>query len=183
MKYRQIYKQKSIGGGGAEGYNMVELPDGVRRRMTTEEQANPSRLPAGGKVSTLDNLTSPRVREARTGYYPIKFNGEDYYPKKGEWKTHRGGIEKLLLARRTGLAGETLRYVRFINDFPAFPLNNFWGDTGVAGFVSDKKYVVETSTKLVERCVLMTTDPGDLVLDPTCGSGTTAGAGRCPTWW
>ena len=83
-------------------------------------------------------------------------------------------MKKLIDAQRVELIGNTLRYVRFIEDFPVFPLNNLWTDTVVAGFASDKKYVVETSAKIVERCLLMTTDPGDLVLDPTCGSGTTA---------
>jgi adenine-specific DNA-methyltransferase len=67
-----------------------------------------------------------------------------------------------------------LYYVRFIDDFPAYPINNSWIDTVVAGFATDKVYVVQTNPKIVERCLLMTTDPGDLVLDPTCGSGTTA---------
>ena len=83
-------------------------------------------------------------------------------------------MKKLIDAQRVELIGNTLRYVRFIKDFPVFPLNNLWTDTAVAGFASDKKYVVETSSKVIERCILMTTDPGDLVLDPTCGSGTTA---------
>ena len=80
---------------------------------------------------------------------------------------------RVRLADRLGSIGNTLRYVRYFDDFPAFPLNNIWEDTTVAGYAAEKKYVVETSTKVVERCLLMTTDPGDLVLDPTCGSGTT----------
>jgi adenine-specific DNA-methyltransferase len=70
--------------------------------------------------------------------------------------------------------GNTLRYVRYFADFPLFPLNNLWDDTTTSGFADPKAYVVQTNTKIIERCVLMTTDPGDLVLDPTCGSGTTA---------
>jgi adenine-specific DNA-methyltransferase len=174
LKFKQIYRQKRVGGGGSEGYTSVELEDGTRRRLTAEEQSNPSRLPPHYRVFTLDNLTSPRVREGRTGYFGIKIDNKEYYPNKGEWKTHREGIARLLSANRIELVGNTPRYVRYIDDFPAFPLNNLWNDTGVAGYASDKKYVVETSTKLIERCLLMTTDPGDLVLDPTCGSGTTA---------
>ena len=88
----------------------------------------------------------------------------------GEWKTHKGmGLHTLKVANRFGVAGNTLRYIRFIDDFPALPLTNVWNDVGGA---SDKFYVVQTNTKLIERCLLMSTDPGDLVLDPTCGSGT-----------
>jgi adenine-specific DNA-methyltransferase len=119
-------------------------------------------------------LTSPRVREARTGYFPITLDGDNYLPQKGEWKTHREGIQRLLLAQRVQLVGKTPRYVRFLDDFPAYPLNNVWSDTVVAGYASQKTYIVETNPKVVQRCLLMTTDPGDLVLDPTCGSGTTA---------
>ena len=95
-------------------------------------------------------------------------------PAKGEWKTHREGIEKLRAAHRLAATDAGLYYVRFIHDFPAYPLNNSWSDTVTAGFASDKVYVVETNPKAIARCVLMTTDPGDLVLDPTCGSGTTS---------
>ncbi len=83
-------------------------------------------------------------------------------------------MDRLVKANRTVGVGNTLTYVRYISDFPVFPINNFWDDTVTSGFSDPKTYVVQTSTKVVERCVLMTTDPGDLVLDPTCGSGTTA---------
>jgi adenine-specific DNA-methyltransferase len=94
---------------------------------------------------------------------------------KGRWKTNEEGMPRLNANRRleaTDAGG--LYYVRFIEDFPTFPITNNWTDTVTAGFASDKRYVVETGTKVIERCLLMTTDPGDLVLDPTCGSGTTA---------
>ena len=81
---------------------------------------------------------------------------------------------RLVKADRLTAAGNTLRYVRYLDDFPAFPIADFWSDTSIAGLLADKHYVVETSTKVAERCILMATDPGDLVLDPTCGSGTTA---------
>ena len=83
-------------------------------------------------------------------------------------------MARLIRSRRLIPAGNTLRYKRFLDDFPAFPISDFWNDTSVAGFAADKRYIVETTTKVVERCILMATDPGDLVLDPTCGSGTTA---------
>jgi adenine-specific DNA-methyltransferase len=83
-------------------------------------------------------------------------------------------MKRLIEADRIGMAGNTLSYLRFIDDFPVYPLNNSWDDTVTAGFASDKLYVVQTNAKVIERCILMTTDPGDLALDPTCGSGTTA---------
>jgi adenine-specific DNA-methyltransferase len=173
-KYKQIYAEKVVGGGGASGYSHIEQADGTRRSMTAEEKDSPDSLPSGCRVYSLDNLTSPRVREARTGYFPIEIGGKTILPEKGEWKTHRDGIKRLIAAGRIQLVGNTPRYVRFLHDFPAYPLNNVWSDTVVAGFASQKVYIVETNTKVIQRCLLMTTDPGDLVLDPTCGSGTTA---------
>jgi adenine-specific DNA-methyltransferase len=166
VKYRQLYFDKEFGGLGGSGYTWIQLPDGTRRRM------EPGELPEdlGGRLLTLDNLTSQRP----PGDFPVVFNGRTIRPNRGYWKTGTAGMKKLIDAQRVELIGNTLRYVRFIKDFPVFPLNNLWTDTAVAGFASDKKYVVETSSKVIERCVLMTTDPGDLVLDPTCGSGTTA---------
>src|SRR5262249_2501579 len=131
-------------------------------------------LPDQAKLFRLDNLTSPRVREARTGYYPIRFEGREYLPTTGEWKTHKEGMERLKVARRLATTAGGLYYVRHFEDFPAFPITNSWTDTGVSGFSPERLYVVQTNSKIIERCVLMTTDPGDLVLDPTCGSGTTA---------
>ena len=83
-------------------------------------------------------------------------------------------MSRLRLAGRLSSTGKGLYYVRYFDDFAAFPEDNVWSDTGIAGFASEKRYVVETSEKVVQRCLLMATDPGDLVLDPTCGSGTTA---------
>lgn len=174
LKYRQVFRTKEVGAVGASGYSNVELPDGTRRRLTVEERATPAVLPDGARHFMLDNLTSPRVRAARTGYYSVSHGGRSFVPGKGEWKTNQEGMARLSLARRLEPAGNTLRYVRYINDFPAFPLANRWDDTTTAGFAADKVYVVQTNTKVIERCMLMTTDPGDLVVDPTCGSGTTA---------
>src|SRR5205807_1971509 len=77
-------------------------------------------------------------------------------------------------AKRVAKVGNSLGYVRLLGDFPVSPIQNIWYDTGTGGFGDEKFYVVQTVSKVIQRCVLMTTDPGDLVLDPTCGSGTTA---------
>ena len=174
IKYRALFTDKSMGEVGASAYNRVELNDGTRRNLTATEREASDNLPEDCRFFRLDNLTSPRVREGRTGYYPIRLGEQEFLRAKGEWKTHRAGIERLRSARRLAATDNGLYYVRFINDFPAFPLNNSWADTVTAGFASDKVYVVETNPKAIARCVLMTTDPGDLSLDPTCGSGTTA---------
>ena len=101
-------------------------------------------------------------------------NGRNYRPATGYWKTNPEGMRRLVLAGRVIALGNTLEYVRYLDDFPVSPLNNAWTDTVTSGFAGPKNYIVQTATRAIERCVLMTTDPGDLVLDPTCGSGTTA---------
>jgi adenine-specific DNA-methyltransferase len=174
MKYRAVYLPKGIGEGGAGAYDFLERSDGVRRRLTQEERAAPQRIEEEkARVFRHQILTSPRVREARTGYFPVSMNGLDYLPTAGEWKTHRDGMRRLVASNRIALTGSSLSYVRYIEDFPAYPLGNIWDDTQ-SGSGMEKIYVVQTNQKVIERCLLMTTDPGDLVLDPTCGSGTTA---------
>jgi len=170
LKYRQLYKEKAFGGEGASAYNRVQLPDGTRRALTSAEKADISVLPKGSKIYRLDNLTSQRP----PGDFPISLNGKTYRPRRGYWKTGEPGMESLKARNRLEPTETGLYYVRYLDDFPVFPVTNLWDDTGIAGFASDKKYVVETSIKVVDRCLLMATDPGDLVLDVTCGSGTTA---------
>jgi hypothetical protein len=100
---------------------------------------------------------------------------------QSRWKTNEIDMRRLRMANRFGVAGKILSYVRFIDDFPAFPINNFWDDTSTAGFAEPKAYVVQTNMKVVERCMLMCTDPGDLMRDPTCGSETTAYVAEQPS--
>ncbi|MDX3238904.1 site-specific DNA-methyltransferase [Streptomyces sp. ME03-5709C] len=179
QKYRQLYRTKVLGGDGTSAYRYVELPDGTRRPLSLQERRDHELLPPGSRVYTLDNLTSQASGRAKgegaASWFPVEFEGSTFRPPQhNRWKTNEEGIERLRAARRLGVAGRTLRYVRYLDDFPAFPLSNSWDDTTTAGFGDPKLYVVQTNTKVVERCLLMTTDPGDLVLDPTCGSGTTA---------
>ncbi|MGQ4382819.1 site-specific DNA-methyltransferase [Streptomyces sp. SAS_270] len=178
-KYRQLYRAKVAGGDGVSAYRYVELPDGARRAMKSEERRDHTLLPKGSKVYTLDNLTSQasgrEKGEGAASWFKVELEGRIFQPPQhSRWKTNPLGMERLKAARRLGIAGNTLRYIRYLDDFPAFPLSNSWDDTTTAGFGDPKLYVVQTNTKVVERCMLMTTDPGDLVLDPTCGSGTTA---------
>jgi adenine-specific DNA-methyltransferase len=169
IKYRLVYRDKVVGGNGAEGYNMVELPDGTRRRATVDEIEAAGEQ---GRIFTADNLTSQTAPP--TTIFSVQHDGKKFDPAKGGWKTNRAGMDRLQAARRVTAAGNTLRYVRYFSDFPVFPFTNIWDDTTTAGFADQKVYVVQTNAKVIERCVLMATDPGDLVLDPTCGSGTTA---------
>jgi adenine-specific DNA-methyltransferase len=166
-KYRELFLLKDSEG-DSTAYDFVELSDGARRRMTEEERTAEQ---APGRRLQFTILTSPRIREGRTGYYPISFKGKEYLPTAGEWKTNREGVARLITASRIDRIGSTLRYVRYLEDFPATTLTNTWANLGGA---SDPVYVGQTSTEIVKRCLLMTTDPGDLVLDSTCGSGTTA---------
>ena len=179
VKYRELYKKKVLGGEGASAYKRVELPSGQRMSLTEwcKLNAGGSTLAdlasEGGRAYRLDNLTSQgKANEEQ----PFEFRGSIYYPgKAGHWKPNYPiGLRNLVLANRITVAGKTPSYIRYIDDFAAIKYTNDWDDTGIAGFASDKIYVVQTSTKVITRCMLMSTDPGDLVLDPTCGSGTTA---------
>jgi adenine-specific DNA-methyltransferase len=106
--------------------------------------------------------------------YPIVFHGNTYLPSRGRgWTATQEGTMRLKKAGRTGKTGTSINYKRYFSDSLAFPIYNIWDDTQ-SGSGMEKVYVVQTITKVIGRCVLMATDPGDLVLDPTCGSGTTA---------
>jgi adenine-specific DNA-methyltransferase len=171
VKYRQLYIEKDLLGSGGSAYNRVELPSGERRKATRSELASGV---SEGRFFRGGPLTSQTTREAQTTVFPVMFEGKSYVPGKGGWKTNRDGMDRLGWARRLIASGRTLGFLRYLDDFPAFPLNNLWDDTTTAGFGDPKTYVVQTNTKVIERCLLMSSDPGDLVLDPTCGSGTTA---------
>lgn len=171
LKYSQLYLPKEYGKEGASQYQWIEEKDGVRRRMTAKEKEDPLEWPNGSRIFGSDNLTSATgVEKTR---YGVEFEGKMYKPNPGVWKTSQAGMENLRMASRLIANGSGLYYVRYIDDFPCRPINNLWEDT-ISSFMSGKVYVVQTNSKVIQRCILMTTNPGDLVLDPTCGSGTTA---------
>jgi adenine-specific DNA-methyltransferase len=171
MKYRPLYVEKEIGGGGR--YSWVQLPNGMRRRMTSTERENVLGLSEGSRVFVADKATSAGLTPSCV--FSIDFEGKSYVPHpSSSWSSNKLGMEKLKVAGRLIAPADNLSFVRFHDDFPVQSLYNLWDDTTTGGFNDPKIYVVQTVTKVVERCLLMTTDPGDLVLDPTCGSGTTA---------
>ncbi len=174
VKYRQLYLEKEPGSSVAALYRRVRLPDGGERPASPDEMADPSRLPVGARLFRPGDLTNQRPLGAGD-LASFEYGGRRYTPGKGKFKTDRDGLEKLAIARRLyPTRSGTLQYERYLDDFPAYALSNVWTDTGTGSFTDPKVYVVQTNTKIVQRCMLMTTDPGDLVLDPTCGSGTTA---------
>lgn len=180
VKYHELYKEKVFGGEGGEKYRSVELKDGQRMPISEWEKQNGRKLTLadlkqlGCRVYTLGDLTSQgNASEPQ----PFEFKSKTYVPSATRhWSVnYPDGMNRLATANRIDVSGNILRYVRYFDDFPLMGYNNAWNDVGgIQSRVDGKVYVVQTSRVVVQRCVLMTTDPGDLVLDPTCGSGTTA---------
>ena len=166
-KFRQPFNRKEAGSSGATKYSRIRLSDYRTRPMTTFERSDPSRVPTGAKAWVDDNLTSQG-----NPLFAFSCNGKTF---SGTYKTTVEGMTRLWKASRIYVAKGSFRYIRFIDDFSTYPANAAWMDIGgVQSRMDPKVYVVQTSTEAIKRCILMTTDPGDLVLDPTCGSGTTA---------
>ncbi len=159
VKYRRLFLEKSVGGAGGAKYQQADDDDRPFR---------------------LDNLTSQaqgrEKGEGAAAWFPVELEGRTFRPTmQSRWKTNEPGMQRLLVAGRVAAGRNTLSYVRYLDDFPAFPVTNTWMDIGgIQSRADPKVYVVQTATTAIQRCMLMTTDPGDLVLDPTCGSGTTA---------
>jgi adenine-specific DNA-methyltransferase len=174
VKYRRLFREKEVQAEGTGFYAFAEFSDGTRRRVRDVEKSGDELLPRGARLFYVGDLTSARVRESHSGHFHVEFRGETYLPSKREWSTNRDGMSRLAKAGRIETRANSIGIVRYLDDFPAVSLTNSWPDTGTGSFTDAKVYVVQTGTKVIQRCMLMTTDPGDLVLDPTCGSGTTA---------
>ncbi len=170
VKYRSLFRKKNVE--GDSHWDRIQLPDGTRRKLTAEEISNHRTLPKGGLVYQLHAMTPARgINES--GLFSVEVNGQVFSPPSGtSWSTSADGMKRLVDANRVEpYSTGGLRYVLFLDDYPVMPLTNLWDDlSSPAGAV----YVVQTNPKAITRCLLMATDPGDLVLDPTCGSGTTA---------
>ncbi len=180
VKYHQLYKDKLFGGEGGEKYRKIELPNG--KRITIREWEKELGRPvsdadlkqSGCRACRLDNLTS---QGSASEVQPFEFEGKTYLPGNGNhWKAnYPEGMKRLVAANRVEVEGNSLSYIRYFDDFPVMKITNIWNDVGGIQSRADRKvYVVQTSREVIQRCILMTTEPGDLVLDPTCGSGTTA---------
>ena len=180
-RFRAIFDEKKPGDEGATGYSRVELPTGERRMLREAEASDATLLPEHSIIFAGDNITSQSMGrekgEGAASWFKVNVDGYEFTPgPKARWKTNEEGMKRLQLAERLiGGDRSTLSYKRTLSDFPVTPLGNVWSDTvGQNQLGGEKIYIVQTALKIVERCILMTTDPGDLVLDPTCGSGTTA---------
>ncbi len=173
VKYRQLYTTKKSGDDASKEYKWLMMPDGITRPLTASEYGGLEKLPKGSKRWRYGPLTSSGASEA--GTINFTFQKRDFHPgKSNHWKVRVDGLKTLekaglLLARRNSLA-----YYLFAENYPILPITNSWQDTKWGFDASEKMYVVQTNVKVIEKCLLMVTDPSDLVLDPTCGSGTTA---------
>ena len=170
-KYRPLWKpraERTL----REQYTRLRLPDGTHRTSTPAERTGKESVPSGAEFYMPGDMSSSGANEDSG---PYVFAGKPYeIAPTTHWKTNRAGRDRLAQAGRLVPVGARLRYVRLASDFPWAPYTNLWDDTVISGYADPKTYVVQTAPKVIERCMLMCTDPGDLVLDPTCGSGTTA---------
>jgi adenine-specific DNA-methyltransferase len=153
-------------------YDYVMSSDLRSRRLTRDEKAGSVQLTDKERVYRRSPLTS--ASSSTTTLVPFPHEDAVYRPGKGGWKTGIDGLVRLAKSLRIETYGSTASFRRYTSDFPYFPISNSWTDTASGGYGDDKTYVVQTNAKVIERCVLMASDPGDIVLDPTCGSGTSA---------
>lgn len=177
VKINKLYTEQDF---NIDGYmfNKIELANGTRMTIKEWEQENNQKFvyknrPEGSRCFRIGDMCS---QGASSNPQPFEMDGKVYLPSNGRhWKAnYPAGMKRLKELKRIIPTKGNLNYCRYFDDFPYKEVNNIWTDTGTGGFTEDKVYVVQTSTKAIQRCMLMTTDPGDLVLDPTCGSGTTA---------
>ena len=170
LKYRQLQREKSPDdpSSGAGDYKFLWLGFDQHKPVAKATSAERCNFKVFGPTATTSQSGSETTR------MPVDFNGKTFRPGPGGWKTNAQGFRRLIAADRIMSRTNSLRYVRFLDDYPVVRLANLWNDVRWGFDASQKIYVVQTNPRVVERCILMATDPGDLVLDPTCGSGTTA---------
>lgn len=172
LKINKIFRDQIItpGEGNAE---KILLPDGSYRGVTAAEARGEVPIPEGARFYVAGDLQS---NGAASEPQPFEYLGKTYEPRTGKhWKANYPlGMQRLADAGRIHVSKDSIRYRRFADDFPFQELGNVWTDTVTGVFTDKKLYVVRTNPKVIERCLFLTTDPGDLVFDPTCGGGTTA---------
>jgi adenine-specific DNA-methyltransferase len=174
LKYRQLYVPYTLEDDIGDRYSRLELAGGNRRFMTDDEREDAKEIPSTARVYRHGSLVSPGSTSTTTTSF--EFEGVSFHPGASRhWKTTVQGMWRLAACDRLAApTSHSLAYVRFLDDFAARELTNVWSDTQTGAFTDPKIYAVQTNTKVIARCILMATLPGDLVLDPTCGSGTTA---------
>jgi adenine-specific DNA-methyltransferase len=171
IRYRPYLKLKILEDVDFNKYRKAELPDGTIRELTENERNNPNAIPIGHRPFR-DDITMTQDGEAGEGQVPFEVNGKTFFPGRGRhWRTGAEGRTKLKELCRVVSGKDRPFFKAYWDDTPLSPINNIWSDLSGA---QQKLYVVQTNEKAIQRCLLMTTDPGDLVIDPTCGSGTTA---------
>jgi adenine-specific DNA-methyltransferase len=164
LKYRPLLKEKDISTASGETFRLTRGQDGVVRRLPGSETA----LAESAYRSVIFTKPSPGSK------FEYQFQGKTYTSGGRWWGTTVEGLDRIGKAGRVAVSGNSIGFLRAWADYPAATLDNVWTDTGTGGFLEAKIYVVQTLEKVIRRCLLLATDPGDLVLDPTCGSGTTA---------
>jgi adenine-specific DNA-methyltransferase len=172
VKFRQVYQERQLGDDGTEEYQFLLSPTGETRTATQEELLGVTPLPEGLKPYRPTTLTSSHHYSLGVGN--VEYQGRTFLPGTRYWSTSPEGIHRLGIAGRLLARRNELGYLRFLDDFAVLPYTTNWSDTMMSSRSEQKSYVVQSSVKVIQRCLLMTTDPGDLVVDPTCGSGTTA---------
>ena len=171
VKYRSLYKPWSYWDADLDKFSNIELSDGTSRKLTRDEKDNPNLIPAGGRLFRAD-VTMTQDGETSEGQVPFVFDTKTYYPGAGRhWRVAANGRKRLIELERLVHGKERPFFKLYYDDSPVTGRTNIWDDLTGA---QHKVYVVQTNPRAIARCLLMTTDPGDIALDPTCGSGTTA---------
>jgi len=167
LKYKDLFKGYEVQ--GSQDWKWLHLPDGTKREMTDDEMNGETPLPQGARIYRLKHPAP--IGENIKNRYSYEFQGRTYEPPPNGWGIEKPKMDIMVRTGRVQVKGNLLNYILYHDDFPVTIITNPWNDTVGS---QDKRYVVQTGELPIQRCLLMTTDPGDLVLDPTCGSGTTA---------
>ncbi|BAY86094.1 DNA methylase [Calothrix parasitica NIES-267] len=169
VKYRQLFLEREQGDTSLDRYDRIDFAKALSRRLTAAEIRGKEKIPEGRRLRFQSIFSDGETAE---GGFNVEYEGKKFTcPKGNHWKTTKLGINNLSKANRLGIEGIRLRYKRYVDDFPVIPINDRWESTQIG---TERVYVVQTSLQVIQRCILMTTDPGDLVLDPTMGSASTA---------
>ncbi len=171
VKYRALFMERPLSAEESGRFSLVQVEPGFRKPISEMSERPPI-----AKLIAPDPLQSASAGrdkgEGAASWFAVQIGAQEFRPTmQSRWKTNQSGMERLLRADRVIVQQKTIRYARRFTDFSVQVFGNIWTDLAGA---TDKTYVVQTANKIIERCILMATDPGDLVLDPTCGSGTTA---------